>query len=91
MDEKNEFHERFDALFRTKNELNNFDFDSYDWGCLQYMLELWIFLGRLRKCGIRSIGGFFDDVLIRLTAKEELRRYDGRDYTAASMITFSSS
>jgi len=28
MDEENEFHERFDVLFRTKNELNNFDFDS---------------------------------------------------------------
>ena len=30
MDEENEFHEQFDALFRTKNELNDFDFDSYD-------------------------------------------------------------
>ncbi|MEA1894869.1 MAG: hypothetical protein U9N36_06680 [Euryarchaeota archaeon] len=88
MDEENEFHEQFDALFKTKNELNIFDFDSYDWGCLRYMLELRIFLSRLRKCGIRSIGGFFSDVLIWLTAKEELRRYDGRDYTAASMITF---
>lgn len=90
MDKENEFHEQFDALFRTKNELNNFNFnfDSYDWGCLRYMLELRIFLDRLRKCGIRSIGGFFDDVLIWLTAKKELRRYDGRDYTAASMITF---
>ncbi|MEA1895586.1 MAG: hypothetical protein U9N36_10395 [Euryarchaeota archaeon] len=88
MDEENEFHEQFDALFKTKKELNDFDFDSYDWGCLRYILELRIFLGRLRKCGIRSIGGFFGDVLIWLTAKEELRRYDGRDYTAASMITF---
>jgi len=88
MDGEKEFHEQFDALFRTKNELNNFNFDFYDWGCLRYMLELWIFLGRRRKHGIRSIDRFFGDVLIWLTAKEELRRYDGRDYTAASMITF---
>lgn len=88
MEEENEFHEQLNELFETKKQLNNFDFDSYDWGCLRYILELWIFLNRRRKDGIQSIGGFFDGILVWLAAKEELRRYDGRDYTAASMITF---
>src|SRR3989337_2949778 len=52
------------------------------------MLELWFFLNKRRTEGIDSTSSFFSFVLSWLTAKEELRKYDGKDYTAASMLTF---
>lgn len=88
MEEENEFKEKVNELFDIKRHLSSFDFDSYNWGCLRYMLELWIFLCRLRKQGIRTIQDFFKTVILWLTAREELKRYDGQDYTAASMLTF---
>jgi hypothetical protein len=41
------------------------------------MLELWIFLNRLSKQGIRSIRGFFNTSLIWLSENEELRKKEG--------------
>ena len=88
MEEEKEFQERLSELFDTKKQLSHFDYDYYDWGCLRYLLELLIFLNRRHKQGIQSISGFFANVLFWLSAKEELRRYDGQDHTAASMLTF---
>jgi hypothetical protein len=85
---KNQFKEEFNELFNRRGQSDAFDYDSYDWGCLRYMLELWIFLNRLNKQGIRSIRGFFNTSLIWLSENEELRKYDGQDYTAASMLSF---
>jgi len=70
-----------------RGQSGEFDYDSCDWGCLRYMLELWIFLNRLSKQGIRTIRGFFNTSLIWLSENEELRKYDGQDYTAASMLS----
>ena len=58
------FKEKVNNLFDRRGQLNVFDYDSYDWGCLRYMMELWIFLNRLSKQGIRSIRGFFNASLI---------------------------
>jgi len=88
MEEENEFKEKVNELFDTKSQLGSFDYDSYNWGCLRYMIELWIFLCRRRKQGLRTIPGFFSTVLLWLAAREELKRYDGQDYTAASMLMF---
>ena len=88
MHEETEFKDCFEKLFHSKKETTHFNFDSYDWGCLQYMLELWFFLNKRRTEGIDSTSSFFSFVLSWLTAKEELRKYDGKDYTAASMLTF---
>ncbi|MDI6886960.1 MAG: hypothetical protein QMD22_11620, partial [archaeon] len=88
MEEGNEFKEKVNELFDTKSQLSAFDYDSYDWGCLRYLLEMLIFLNRRRKQGIRAIPDFFNTTLLWLSAKEELRRYDGQDHTAASMLTF---
>ena len=82
------FKEKLNDLFDRRGQSGAFDYDSYDWGCLRYMMELWIFLNRLSKKGIRSIRGFFNASLIWLSENEELRKYDGQDYTAASMLSF---
>jgi hypothetical protein len=82
------FKEKVNDLFDRKGQLNASDYDSYDWGCLRYMLELWIFLNRLSKQGIRTIRSFFNTALLWLRENEELRKYDGHDYTAASMLSF---
>ena len=46
---KNQFKEEVNELFNKKGQSGAFDYDSYDWGCLRYMIELWIFLNRLSK------------------------------------------
>jgi len=81
------FKEKVNDLFDRRGQSGAFDYDSYDWGCLRYLMELWIFLNRLSKQGIRSIRGFFNASLIWLSENEELRKYDGKDYTAASMLS----
>jgi hypothetical protein len=86
--EETEFKDCFEKLFHSKKETAQFNFDSYDWGCLQYMLELWFFLNKRRIEGIDSTSSFFNYVLIWLTSRKELRKYDGKDYTAASILTF---
>jgi hypothetical protein len=86
--EYTEFKDCFEKLFHSKKEATHFNFDSYDWGCLQYLLELWFFLNKRRTERINSTSSFFTFVLSWLTAKEELRKYDGKDYTAASILTF---
>jgi hypothetical protein len=58
------FKEKVNDLFDRRGQLNAFNYDSYDWGCLRYMMELWIFLNRLSKQGIRLIRGFFNASLI---------------------------
>jgi Transposase DDE domain len=88
MHEETEFKNCFEKLFHSKKEATHFNFDSYDWGCLQYMLELWFFLNKRRTEGINSTSSFFSFILSWLTAKEELRKYDGKDFTVASMLTF---
>jgi hypothetical protein len=85
---KNQFKEEVNELFNRTGQSGAFDYDSYDWGCLRYMIELWIFLNRLSKQNITSIRGFFNTSLIWLSENEELRKYDGQDYTAASMLSF---
>ena len=85
---KNQFKEEVNELFNRTGQSGAFDYDSYDWGCLRYMIELWIFLNMLSKQGIRSIRGFFNTSHIWLSENEELRKYDGQDYTAASMLSF---
>jgi hypothetical protein len=82
------FKEKVNDLFDRKGQLNASGYDSYDWGCLRYMLELWIFLNRLSKQGIRTIRSFFSTTLLWLRENEELRKYDGQDYSAASMLSF---
>ncbi len=52
------FKEGVNKLLNIKGQSSAFDYDSYDWGCLRYMLELWIFLNRLSKQGIRTIRDF---------------------------------
>jgi hypothetical protein len=86
--EDTEFKNCFEKLFHSKKEATNFEFDSYDWGCLQYMLELWFFLNKRRTEGIDSTSSFFNYVHSWLSTREELRKYDGKDYTAASILTF---
>jgi len=86
--EETEFKNCFEKLFHSKKEAANFEFDSYDWGCLQYMLELWFFLNKRRTKGIDSTSSFFNYVHSWLSTREELRKYDGKDYTAASILTF---
>lgn len=88
MPEDTEFKECFEKLFHSKKEAAHFNFDSYDWGCLQYLLELWFFLNKRHTEEIDSTSRFFTFVHLWLTAKEELRKYDGKDYTAASILTF---
>ncbi|NQE06452.1 hypothetical protein C5S32_11335 [ANME-1 cluster archaeon GoMg1] len=85
---EDEFKEGVNKLLNIKGQSSVFDYDSYDWGCLRYMLELWIFLNRLSKQGIRTIRVFFNTARLRLSENEELRKYDGQDYTAASMLSF---
>ncbi|MCW3130902.1 MAG: hypothetical protein N2V75_12520 [Methanophagales archaeon] len=85
---ENQFKEEVNRLFNRGGQSNAFDYDSFNWGCLRYMLELWIFLNRLSKQGIRTIRDFFNTSLIWLSGNEELRKYDGQDYTAASMLSF---
>jgi uncharacterized protein with GYD domain len=85
---EDEFKEGVSKLLNIKGQSSAFDYDSYDWGCLRYMLELWIFLNRLSKQGIRTIRLFFNTARLRLSENEELRKYDGQDYTAASMLSF---
>jgi len=85
---ENQFKDKFTAIFDRRGQSGAFDYNSYDWGCLRYMMELWIFLNRLSKQGIRSIRGFFNTSRIWLRENEELRKYDGLDYTAASMLSF---
>ncbi|RJS81146.1 hypothetical protein CW713_06650 [Methanophagales archaeon] len=82
---ENQFKEEVNRLFNG-GESNAFDYDSYDRRCPRYVLELWIFLNRIGKEGIMTIWGFFN--LIWLSGNEELRKYDGQDYTAASMLSF---
>jgi|GEM_PF-996224 len=84
----NQFKEEVNELFDRRGQSSAFDYDSYDWGCLRYLLELWIFLNRLSKQGIRTIWDFFNTARLRLSENEELRKYDGQDYTAASMLSF---
>jgi len=86
--EDTEFKECFEKLFHSKKDLTHFEFDSYDWGCLQYILELWFFLNKRHTERIDSTSSFFIFVLSWLNSKEDLRKYDGKDYTAASMIAF---
>ncbi|MCW3132901.1 MAG: hypothetical protein N2V78_00990 [Methanophagales archaeon] len=85
---ENQFKEEVNRLFNRGGQSNAFDCDSYDWGCLRYMLELWIFLNRLSKQGIRTIRDFFNASLIWLSGNEELRKYDVQEYTAASLLSF---
>ncbi|MFZ2070402.1 MAG: hypothetical protein WAV32_02115 [Halobacteriota archaeon] len=47
----NHIKEKARALSGAGGQSSVFDYDSYDWGCLRYLLELWIFLNRLRKSG----------------------------------------
>jgi len=76
------------ALSDTGAQPSDFDYDSHDWGCLRYQLELWCFLNRLRKRdGARGCRDLLNTTLTWLTANEELRKYDGQDYTAASMLS----
>ena len=79
--------EKARALSGSGGESSAFDYDSYDWGCLRYLLELWFFLNRLRKRGIKGSRDFFNTARFWLSENEELRKYDGHDYTAASMLT----
>lgn len=85
---ENQFKDKFNALFDRGEQSGAFVYDSQDWGCLRYMLELWIFLNRVSKQGIRTIPGFLKASFIWLNENEELSRYDGLDYTAASMLSF---
>ena len=85
---ENKFKEEVNELFDRRGQSSAFEYDTFDWGCLRYMLELWIFLNRLSKQGIRTIRDFFNASLIWLSGNEELRKYDGQDYTAASMLSF---
>ncbi|MCD6455383.1 MAG: hypothetical protein J7K81_01110, partial [Methanophagales archaeon] len=39
---EDEFKEGINRLLNIKGQSSAFDYDSYDWGCLRYMLELWI-------------------------------------------------
>ena len=39
---EDEFKEGINKLLNIKGQSSAFDYDSYDWGCLRYMLELWI-------------------------------------------------
>ena len=82
---ENEFKEKVEGLFERRGQSSAFD---YDWRCLRYPLELWIFLNRLNKPGIRTVRDFFNTSLIWLSENEELRRYDWQDYTDASMLSF---
>ena len=76
------------ALSDTGAQPSDFDYDSHDWGCLRYLLELWSFLNRLRKRdGARGRREFLNTALTWLTENEELQKYDGQDYTAASMLS----
>lgn len=70
---ENEFKEKVNALSDRGGESNSFDYDSYDWGCLRYLLELWIFLNRLRKQEIRGTRNFFNAARPWLSDTEKLR------------------
>jgi len=85
---ENKFKEEVNELFDRRGQSSPFEYNTFDWGCLRYMLELWIFLNRLSKQGIRTIRDFFNTSLIWLSENEELRKYDGQDYSAASMLSF---
>ncbi len=88
MHEETEFKDCFEKLFHSKKGAAHFNFDFYDWGCLQYMLELWFFLNKRRTEEIDSTSSFFTFIHSWLASREELRKYDGKDYAAASMFTF---
>jgi len=85
---ENKFKEEVNELFDRRGQSSAFEYDTFDWGCLRYMLELWIFLNRISKEGIMTIRSFFNATLAWLSGNEELRRYDGQDYSAASMLSF---
>jgi hypothetical protein len=70
--EVTELEDCFEKLFHSGKEADHFNFDSYDWGCLQYMLKLWFFLNKRRTEGIDSTSSFFSFVHSWLTANEEL-------------------
>jgi hypothetical protein len=73
------FKEKINKVFDIRGQSSVFNCDSYDYGCLRYMLELWIFLNLLCKQGIRGILDFFNTALILLSENEELRIYVGQD------------
>ena len=82
----NYINEKARALSGSGGQSSVFDYDSYDWGCLRYLLELWFFLNRRRKRGISGCLDFFNTARLWLSENEELRKYDGQDHTAASML-----
>jgi len=72
-DAKINFKEDFEKLFGSNKESANFKFDSYDWGRLQYLLELYFFLNKRRTEGMESPATFlilslYPAALLRLGA-----------------------
>ena len=61
---ENKFKEEVNELFDRRGQSSPFEYNTFDWGCLRYMLELWIFVNRLSKQGIRTIRDFFNTSLI---------------------------